>query len=72
MTTVVRPAETSRRLAWISFSVCVSSAEVASSNSRIARRLQDRAGDRHPLLLAAGELQPALADHGLVAVGQRC
>ena len=34
------------------------------------RRLEDGAGDRHALLLAARELQPALADHGLVAVGQ--
>ena len=32
------------------------------------RRLQDGAGDRHALLLAAGQFQPALADLGLVAV----
>ena len=35
------------------------------------RILQQRARDRDALLLAAGELEPALADLGLVAVGQR-
>ena len=34
------------------------------------RRLQDGAGDGDALLLAAGELQAALADLGGVAVGQ--
>ena len=46
----------------------LSSAEVASSSSRIGGAFEDRAGDRDALLLAAGELQPALADLGLVAV----
>ena len=32
------------------------------------RVLQDRAGDRDPLALAAGEPAAALADHGVVAV----
>ena len=40
MTSVVRSAETSLRLAWISFSVWVSRAEVASSKSRMAGRLR--------------------------------
>ena len=35
------------------------------------RRLEDGAGDGDALLLAAGEFQAALADLGLVAVGQR-
>ena len=35
-----------------------------------ARVLQDHAGDRETLLLAARELVPALADDGVVAVGQ--
>ena len=34
------------------------------------RRLEDGAGDGDALLLAARELQPALADLGVVAVGQ--
>jgi hypothetical protein len=41
------------------------------TRSRAAwRRLEDRAGDRHALLLTAGKLQPAFAHHGPVAVGQ--
>ena len=35
------------------------------------RRLQDGAGDRHALLLAAGEFQAALADQRVVALRQR-
>ena len=35
------------------------------------RVAQQRAGDREPLLLAAGEPVPARADDGVVAVGQR-
>ena len=35
------------------------------------RVLQQRARDRDALLLAAGQLQAALADFGFVAVGQR-
>ncbi len=34
------------------------------------RVLQQRARDRHALLLAAGQLQAALADHGVVALGR--
>ena len=34
------------------------------------RALQDRAGDREPLALAAGKRDAALADQRLVAVGQ--
>ena len=35
-----------------------------------ARVLEQHARDRHPLLLAAGQLVAALADHGVVAVRQ--
>jgi hypothetical protein len=34
------------------------------------RRLEDGAGDGHALLLAARQLEPALADHGVVALRQ--
>ena len=34
------------------------------------RRGENRSRDREPLLLAAGELHPALADERLVALGQ--
>ena len=36
-----------------------------------ARLLEDDAGDGDALLLAARQLEPALADHAVVAVGQR-
>ena len=35
------------------------------------RVLQQQPGDRQPLLLAAAQPVAALADHGVVAVGQR-
>ena len=35
------------------------------------RRLQDRPGDRHPLLLAARKLQAALTHGGVVALRQK-
>ena len=41
---------------------------VEHEHGRVA---QDRAGDRDALLLAAGEAEAALADDGVVAVGQR-
>ncbi len=64
MISVVRPAERRRSAAWISCSVRLSSAEVASSRIRIERVLQHHARDRDPLLLAAGQLEAALADQG--------
>ena len=51
-------------------SVSVSSALVASSRIEDRRVLEQRARDPHPLLLAARELQPALADGGGVALRQ--
>ena len=70
MTSVVRLRETRSSASWISFSVWLSSAEVASSSRRIGGSFEDGAGDRDALLLAARELQPALADVGLVALGR--
>src|SRR6266516_5717053 len=37
----------------------------------VDHRVRDYAGDREPLLLAAGEAVPALADDGVVAVRER-
>ena len=68
ITSVVRSCDTRSSASWISRSVWLSSAEVASSSSRIGGAFEDGAGDRDALLLAAGELQAALADLGLVAV----
>ncbi len=58
------------RLAWISRSVRESSAEGGFVEQQDRRRFQDRSGNGDALLLAAGELQPALPDLGLIAVGQ--
>ena len=68
MTSVVRFCDTRSSASWMSLSVWLSSAEVASSSSRIGGAFEDGAGDGDALLLAAGELQAALADLGLVAV----
>jgi hypothetical protein len=62
MTSVVRPCAMRSSSAWIAFSERESSAEVASSKIRMRGFLRMRAGDRHALLLAAGELESALAD----------
>ena len=70
MTSAVRFCDTSSSADWISRSVAVSSAEVASSRIEDRRPLQDRAGDGDALLLAARKLQPALADLRVVAVRQ--
>ncbi len=43
-----------------SLTISGSSAEVGSSNSMILRRHAQRAGDRHALLLAAGQLARVL------------
>ena len=70
ITSVVRSREISASSAWIDFSVRESSAEVASSKMRIGGFFSTRARDRHALLLAAGELQAALAHRRLPLVGQ--
>ena len=51
-------------------SVSLSTAEVASSSTRIGGVAEDGAGDGEPLALAAGELLAALADDRVVAVGE--
>ena len=71
MVIVVRPRLASSSAACTARSVSLSSALVASSSTSTARVAQQRAGDRQPLLLAAGEPVPARADDGVVAVGQR-
>ena len=70
MTSVVRSAETDveRRLDFLLGVGVERRGRLVEDQDR--RRLEDGAGDRHALLLAARELQAALADHGLVAVGQ--
>ena len=70
ITSVVRFFDTRSSASWISRSVWLSSAEVASSSSRIGGAFEDGARDRDALLLAAGKLQAALADLGLVALGR--
>ena len=64
------PAISWRRVARISASTRGSTALVASSSSTIRGSVQQRPGQRDPLPLAAGQGQAALADHGVVAVGQ--
>ena len=70
MTSVVRFFDTRSSASWMSRSVWLSSAEVASSSSRIGGAFEDGARDGDALLLAAGQFQPALADLGLVALGR--
>ena len=71
MTSVVRFPEMRSSASWMSFSVWLSSAEVASSSTRIGGAFQDGAGDGDALLLAAGQLEAALADLGVVALRRR-
>ena len=67
---VVRPRLTVSSAAWISCSVCGVQRRGRLVEDQDRRRLEDGAGDRHALLFAARQFQPALADHGAVAVGQ--
>ncbi len=59
ITNDVRPSSSSSRFCLTARSDSVSSALVASSKSRIGGLVVERAGDRDPLLLAAGEPQAA-------------
>ena len=71
MTIVVRPSASRReRLLDRALGLDVERARglVEDEHGRVA---QDRAGDRDALLLAAGEAEAALADDGVVALGQR-
>ena len=70
MTSVVRPCISVSSACWTRRSDSLSSAEVASSSTRMRRVLEQRARDRQALALAAGEAQAELADHGVVAVRQ--
>ena len=70
MITVVRPRIASCRPSRIFASVVASTDAVASSRIRIARVDDERARDRDALALPAGERDPALADHRVVALGQ--
>ena len=70
MMIVVRPRIASRSPSRMSASVVASTDAVASSRMRIRGSISERTRDRDPLALAAGERDPALADHGLVALRQ--
>ena len=63
-------AISSSSAAWILASVSTSTALVLSSRIRIARADQQRAGDGDALLLPAGEVDAALPDQRVVALGQ--
>ena len=62
MTSVVRPRLTRSRASWISFSVKRIERRGRLVEDEDRRPLEDRAGDGDALLLAARELQAALAD----------
>ena len=70
MISVVRLAISSSSAWWIRCSTWTSIALVASSRTRIGGLIEQRAGDRHALALAARERVAALADDRVVAVGQ--
>ena len=64
------PRAAGRRRATRSCSVCVSTAESGSSRTITRASANERAGERDPLPLAAGEVDAPLADQRVVAVGQ--
>ena len=70
MTRVVRLAATVRSAASMSRSVRRVERAGGLVEDQDARVLEDGAGDGDALLLAAGEFQAALADAGVVALGQ--
>ena len=70
MAIVVRPSMRRSKAAWMSRSVTVSSAEVASSRMRMRGSLSSTRAMRDALLLAARQLVAALADDRVVALGQ--
>jgi hypothetical protein len=70
MTMVVRSCMSRSSACCTSRSLSASSALVASSSSRIGGLLEDRAGDRDALALAARQARAALAQEGVVALGQ--
>src|SRR5215218_6134980 len=70
MISAVRPAVRVLKLSWIALGLGVHRAGglVEDQDRRV---LDDGAGDRQPLALATGELDPALADQRLVPLRQR-
>ena len=70
MISVVRPAETRRSAVWIRRSVWEFERRGRLVEHQDRRVLEHHARDRDALLLAARELEAALADQRLVAVGQ--
>ncbi len=70
ITIVVRPRSIASSVAWMSASVLLSSALVASSRIRIGGSLSRVRAIAHALLLAARKLEPALADARVEALGQ--
>ena len=67
---VVRPCISRSIASMISASVRTSTELVGSSRIRIGRVLEERAGERDALPLAAGQAHAALADPRVVAVRQ--
>ena len=67
---VVRPRIRRSSALWITASFSASTADSASSKHQDRRIAQDGARDRDALALAARQLDTALADHRVVAVGQ--
>ena len=70
MMMTVLPTTSLRSASWMAASLSESSALVASSRMRMGRVAEEGAGEGDPLLLAAGEQHAALADHGVVALGE--
>ena len=70
MTSVVRPRRRRSSASCTSRSLSASSELVASSSSSTRGIAQDRAGDRDPLPLAAGQAHALLAEEGVEALGQ--
>ena len=71
MAIVVRPRARSSSACWTARSVSLSSARGGLVENQHGRVAKHGAGDRHALLLAAGEAVAALADGRVVALGQR-
>ncbi len=70
MTSVVRPSISRSIASWISTSILESRLEVASSRIRIGASARKARAMRDALALAARQLDAALADQRVVALGQ--
>ena len=71
ITSVVRSAEIRSSERWMAASVSLSTADVASSSSRMTGVLEHGPRDRDALSLTAGQLLAPFADDRVVAVGER-